>query len=161
MIRLPNYKNRAYLDWLKTQPCFVCGAPHSDPAHQSAGFSSGTGKKAPDSFALPLCRSCHNKENVGVVRFWRNFFEMGGDTHSFIIQCMVARICLLYFTTYLEEEQKLSGSKSTVCGRLAAGTIGTRNATGKSRCSTGDMSSTSTLGSARRSDNDKGKTRLT
>jgi len=50
---------RPYLDWLKTLPCDTCGAPPpSDPSHLDNAFK-GMGTKAPDIWAIPECRTCH------------------------------------------------------------------------------------------------------
>lgn len=47
-----------YLRWLKTLPCDTCGAgAPSDPSHYN-GYK-GMGTKAPDLFAIPQCRKCH------------------------------------------------------------------------------------------------------
>lgn len=74
------FEHRPYLDWLKTKPCWRCGAaPPSDPSHLNTG--SGQGTKSPDWFALPECRRCHdeytiapnklsNKERMELVPFY-------------------------------------------------------------------------------------------
>lgn len=104
MIYLPDYKNRQYLNWLKDQPCFLCHRTPSDPAHQNCGFPSGVGMKAPDSFALPLCRECHDKDHSGHYKMWGKFIL--GDIGNFGIDCFVARICLIYFTRFIAECKK-------------------------------------------------------
>lgn len=48
-----------YLAWIRNQPCDTCGAPApSDPSHLDNAFK-GTGTKAPDFWAIPQCRLCH------------------------------------------------------------------------------------------------------
>lgn len=55
-------RDRAYLDWLKTQPCAACAHPHGcDPSHHGR---HGVGTKPSDLGAIPLCRRCHD--------FWHN-----------------------------------------------------------------------------------------
>lgn len=55
------YRNRKYLDWVKTQPCSVCGAPADDPHHIiGVGHMSGMGMTAPDSMVMPMCRPHHD-----------------------------------------------------------------------------------------------------
>lgn len=57
---------RAYLDWLRLQPCQHCGRtpypPHSysEPSH--AGFR-GTALKAPDNLASSACHTCHARHH--------------------------------------------------------------------------------------------------
>jgi hypothetical protein len=56
------YRNRKYLDWVKQQPCAVCGAPADDPHHLiGVGGMGGMGMKAPDSMVMPMCRQHHNQ----------------------------------------------------------------------------------------------------
>ena len=101
-MRLPTYRNRKYLDWLKGQPCLVCKHLPCDPAHQSLGWPSGTGIKGPDSFALPLCRRCHHRQHqIGEVAFWAEVF-MTGEQERLFLHGMVARWCIFYFTKFLE-----------------------------------------------------------
>ena len=59
----PN-RDPAYLAHLRTLPCSWCGRPPpSDPAHMGRGMDGGTGRKAPDQGAVPLCNhireGCH------------------------------------------------------------------------------------------------------
>lgn len=53
------YKNRKYLDWVKTLDCVSCGAPADDPHHLIARGLGGMGMKAPDWAVMPVCRKCH------------------------------------------------------------------------------------------------------
>lgn len=47
-----------YLEWLRTLRCCACGAaPRSEAAH--TGRDGGTGIKASDYSAIPLCHLCH------------------------------------------------------------------------------------------------------
>jgi hypothetical protein len=83
-------RSQKYLDWLKEQPCCVCGTCKNQwvdivPAHQTInghGFLAG---KASDLCALPLCSRCHASEHrKGVKSFWRLH-----DRKSFIIQHLI------------------------------------------------------------------------
>jgi hypothetical protein len=103
-MRLPNYRNRKYLDWLHDQPCLVCKRTPCDPAHQSLGWPSGVGTKPPDSFAAPLCRDCHQRQHqIGEVAFWSEVFMVDSVDRLFI-HGLVARWCIFYFTMFLEEK---------------------------------------------------------
>lgn len=56
------FRSRRYLDWVKTQPCVICGAPADDPHHMiGLGGMSGMGMTAPDSLAMPVCRPHHDE----------------------------------------------------------------------------------------------------
>lgn len=56
------YRNRAYLDWLRTLKCVACGREaECDPAH---GPSAAMRVKSGDDGAIPLCRSCHIKQHA-------------------------------------------------------------------------------------------------
>lgn len=67
--------NRAYgcehrLDWIRHQPCSVCGRSPCDNAHTESG---GTGRKADAKTVIPLCsgaKGCHRElHQVGVATF--------------------------------------------------------------------------------------------
>ncbi len=54
------YRNKKYLKWVKTLPCCICHTPADDSHHViGIGHLSGMGMKAPDNYAMPLCRGCH------------------------------------------------------------------------------------------------------
>ena len=56
-----------YLRWLKTFPCVSCGtSTWIDPAHFGP---HGTGQKASDYDALPLCRKCHGEQGKSALTF--------------------------------------------------------------------------------------------
>ena len=53
--------NDNYLQWVKSQPCCVCGAT-ADDAHHLIGYGQGgMGTKAHDLFTIPLCRIHHSE----------------------------------------------------------------------------------------------------
>ncbi|MDC8803919.1 hypothetical protein PRZ61_10775 [Halomonas pacifica] len=55
------WRSPEYLAFVRMLPCCVCGAP-ADDAHHVIGLHwglSGMGTTAPDSYAMPVCRSCH------------------------------------------------------------------------------------------------------
>ena len=95
------YQNRKYLDWLKSQPCVICGMVPSDPAHQPSRWN-GTGIKSPDTYCLPLCRRCHEREHRGHTTFWGQALMEPGE-HN--IREVIHSICLEYFTRFLSEQK--------------------------------------------------------
>lgn len=52
------WRNPAYLDFLRQCPCEVCGRRPCDPAH---GPVNGMSSKGPDAGAIPLCREHHEE----------------------------------------------------------------------------------------------------
>nr|WP_108478952.1 DUF968 domain-containing protein [Providencia alcalifaciens] len=59
--KLQRWENVKYLQWLKSQPCCVCGAT-ADDAHHIIGYGQGgIGTKAHDLFTIPLCRVHHSE----------------------------------------------------------------------------------------------------
>ena len=62
MIKRKTWRSRRYLDWVKSQPCCVCGAPADDPHHLTGiGKLGGMGTKAPDWAVMPVCRRHHDE----------------------------------------------------------------------------------------------------
>lgn len=56
------WRSRKYLDWVKAQPCVICGAPADDPHHLvGLGGLSGMGLTAPDQYVMPVCRFHHDE----------------------------------------------------------------------------------------------------
>ncbi len=69
------WRSKKYIEWIKTQPCFLCQAP-AEPHHiKGIGDMSGGGLKAPDWAVMPLCHPCHDRmqRNPGM---WPDQWEM-------------------------------------------------------------------------------------
>jgi len=56
-------RDKAYLDWIRTQPCHV--KKEHGPGEPDHGRVWGKGMRGPDSEALPLCRNCHRNRHDG------------------------------------------------------------------------------------------------
>lgn len=73
-LKTPTLRDRAYLDFLRTQPCICTGSYGNDflgvdPAHIG---TAGKGIKSPDNEALPLRHDCHRlAHNMGEISFLR------------------------------------------------------------------------------------------
>ena len=83
-------RNPAYLKWIKTRPCVMCGAISPiDPHHESGiGNSGGMSLKCSDFFAVPLCPICHNyRHQFGYDSFWQ-----GMDVKRIIIDLLIEYI---------------------------------------------------------------------
>lgn len=64
--RQPRIPNKAFLAFVRTKPCCVCGAPpKSHAAHirmasaEHGKRECGKGEKPSDRFTTPLCATCH------------------------------------------------------------------------------------------------------
>lgn len=65
-------RDNDYLDWLRSQPCILCGGGPCQAAHQRL-LSGGTGSKPDDKHALPCCPACHMAEhNKGILSAWND-----------------------------------------------------------------------------------------
>lgn len=60
MQKIKTYRNRAYLDWIKTLPCCHCGMPADDPHYIKIKGVGGGALTASDFTAMPLCREHHD-----------------------------------------------------------------------------------------------------
>jgi hypothetical protein len=81
--RRPRQEDRAFLAFVRTKPCCVCGAhPPVQAAHirmasaEHGKSEGGIGRKPDDRFATPLCSICHldgpdAQHKVGERKFWQ------------------------------------------------------------------------------------------
>ncbi len=66
MQRHQPWRSEKYLNWIRSLPCANCGKPGPNDPHHLIGVAAlgVVGGKAPDQFAVPLCRgfelSCHD-----------------------------------------------------------------------------------------------------
>ncbi|NIG74057.1 DUF968 domain-containing protein [Klebsiella sp. Ap-873] len=60
-----------YLKWVKSQPCEGCGSSADDSHHLIGHGQGGMGTKSHDSFAIPLCRKCHDELHRDLREFER------------------------------------------------------------------------------------------
>lgn len=68
-------RDEAYLAWIRTLPCLVCGGTLSvDAHHVREKGKGGTGTKPSDRRTVPLCREAHSSyHDIGRVRFEATF----------------------------------------------------------------------------------------
>lgn len=59
--KMRRWENTKWLQWVKTQPCCVCGQQADDPHHIIGHGMGGMGTKAHDLFTIPLCRIHHDE----------------------------------------------------------------------------------------------------
>ncbi|MEM8385027.1 DUF968 domain-containing protein [Morganella morganii] len=63
-MKIPKYQRwvcPTYLQWVKKQPCCVCGQQADDPHHIIGHGAGGMGTKAHDYEVIPLCRIHHDE----------------------------------------------------------------------------------------------------
>lgn len=76
MQRQPRIEDPAYLAYVRTLPCLVCGYPRSDPAHlrsasrQYGKRLTGMAEKPDDRWVLPLCRTHHDDQHRNNEMLW-------------------------------------------------------------------------------------------
>jgi hypothetical protein len=57
------YKNKNYLDFVKTKECLMCGISPVDPHHKEHANRN-------DFLSIPLCRGCHSEaHSYGCKRY--------------------------------------------------------------------------------------------
>lgn len=69
------WRSKRYLQWVRSLPCCMCGAPAEDAHHLiGVGGMGGMGTKAPDSMSMPVCRR-HHDEIHRDPNLWPDQFE--------------------------------------------------------------------------------------
>ena len=71
--KIKNYRNPAYLKFIRSKPCINCGIGDTAQAHHESFKQSGMGTKGPDIWTLPLCAQCHGvRHQIGFESFWQS-----------------------------------------------------------------------------------------
>jgi hypothetical protein len=80
-----HYQNPRYLDFIRSQPCDVCGDTRVDAHHLSSRGSGGKPWSGSDYSALPFCRAHHQSyhslgegqfEIVYRVNLWKDVWML-------------------------------------------------------------------------------------
>lgn len=79
--RQPRERNNAYLAYIRTQPCAICGDTYRiEAAHLRLGSIShdkrptGMGEKSSDRWAVPLCKAHHCRQHMmNEAEFWASY----------------------------------------------------------------------------------------
>ena len=76
ILKEPRYKDRAYLDWLREQPCVFTGSNTCEPCH---GKVLGKGMKGHDFHAATMDYRLHKEQG----KSWRKFLKanLAPDEH--------------------------------------------------------------------------------
>jgi hypothetical protein len=108
-------RSAAYLAWIRTQPCVVCGRTRwIEAAHTGL---RGLGQKSSDFSAIPLCEVHHRTGRDSYHRLGARRFS---QVHNLDIQYIVGRLSLKprvriqggMFVAHLEGQQYLLGKIS-------------------------------------------------
>ena len=78
--REPREKDKKHLDWIRQQPCCICGRIDTEAAHiRTASLAhgkqhTGMAEKPSDKWTLPLC-NYHHREQHGMneLAFWKAY----------------------------------------------------------------------------------------
>lgn len=55
---MKTFRSERYLQWVRKQPCAICGIRAGQAHHEPLG-ENFVGGKPPDTHALPMCAECH------------------------------------------------------------------------------------------------------
>lgn len=88
------YYSKAYLDFIREQPCCVTGKSPAEAAHVRDASNSGTAMKPHDTYALPLDHDAHicGEHGQGKDTFW-------GDRNQY-------KFCVIYLAKYFTEKKQ-------------------------------------------------------
>jgi hypothetical protein len=92
----PRERDEKYLDYIRQQPCCICGDNTSvEAAHLRVGslnhgkVDTGMAEKSSDKWALPLCGRHHRQQHgMNELDFW---FSYGIDPFALAIHYAVPR----------------------------------------------------------------------
>jgi len=82
-------RDAQYLSWIRTLPCCMCGKNSPSEAHHSK--TGGTGIKASDYTAIPLCREHHQE--------WHDKWGKGGPIPEELLERLLESLQHNYLTT--------------------------------------------------------------
>jgi hypothetical protein len=76
----PREKNEKHLNFIRSQPCCICGAINTEAAHiRTASLEHGKRglgmqEKSSDTWALPLCNEHHREQHsMNEMAFWKSY----------------------------------------------------------------------------------------
>lgn len=118
-------KRSDYLSWLHSLPCCVTGRNDVEAAHVSFSqtwyghYGRARGTKAPDLFALPLCKSEHGRQHgMNEREYW---LSAGIDPHLLGITLWAI------YSNYDVHEATERGGSRIMAGLAAANRLPTRD----------------------------------
>jgi hypothetical protein len=74
IVKTVRHRNKEHLQFLRSQPCLVCGRQPSDPHHLRFAQPQALGRKVSDEFTVPLCRAHHREAHRSSkeVAWWQS-----------------------------------------------------------------------------------------
>lgn len=95
-------RDTKYLDWIRQQPCAICGSGPCQAAHQRL-LSGGMSNKPDDYHAIPCCPSCHMAEHSqGVLTTWNKKSWMNfKDKHD--LREYLSGLCERLYAEYVKK----------------------------------------------------------
>lgn len=93
-------RDRAYLNWVKTQFCVCCQRPADDPHHVIGHGLSGTATKVSDYLVFPMCRVCHSELHQHGHNAWES---MWGNQFTYVLNTLVEAIKTGHVNTSMKE----------------------------------------------------------
>lgn len=66
-------EDRKYSDWIRRQPCAMCGTREGIEQHHKSG--AGMGLRSHDWYSMPLCHNCHHVRLGEMPKEQRREFE--------------------------------------------------------------------------------------
>ncbi len=88
-------RSAKYLAYVRSQPCCECFHPAEHAHHHGPKGSRGTGTKASDTYAVPLCAMCHAEIHATGSFKNRSRPKVNADLYKTQIKLL---------TAYLEQE---------------------------------------------------------
>lgn len=88
---MSRWRSPEYLRWVASLPCASCKIAGLSQAHHFKGIGNmgGTGLKAPDYWAMPLCQACHDGLHARMDRAAvRSQYEWAARTLGFFFEQM-------------------------------------------------------------------------
>ena len=58
-VKIKSWRNKKYLEYIRQQPCLICGIIPSQSHHIQTKNNHGTALKPGDYWCIPLCLGCH------------------------------------------------------------------------------------------------------
>jgi hypothetical protein len=78
--RQPREKDSKHLDFIRSQPCCICGGIDTEAAHIRAAslahgkLHTGMAEKPSDKWTLPLCNGHHDEQHMmNEMAFWAKY----------------------------------------------------------------------------------------
>ena len=78
--REPRQRDWRHLDFIRSQPCCICGRIDTEAAHIRAASlahgkrATGGAEKSSDKWALPLCNGHHREQHtMNELAFWKKY----------------------------------------------------------------------------------------